>query len=55
MKRARLISFLRKWWLYPRSSRKFISSLRLLKKSSAEQMRRGRKARLSVSRMAASF
>ena len=36
---TRLISFLIKWRLYPRSSRKFISSLqRLLKKSSVEQM-----------------
>ena len=36
---TRLISFLRKWRLYPHSSRKFISSLqRLLKKSSVEQM-----------------
>ena len=48
MIRARLISFLTKWRLYPRSSRKFISSVqRLLKKSSVqEQMRRRRKARL---------
>ena len=47
MKRAWLISFLKKWRLYPRSSRKFISlSQSLLKKSSVEQMRRRRKARL---------
>ena len=50
MIRARLISFLTKWRLYPRSSRKFISSVqRLLKKSSVqEQMGRRRKARLKV-------
>ena len=44
MIRARLISFLTKWRLYPRSSRKFISSVqRLLKKSSVqEKMRRRR-------------
>ena len=50
MIRVRLISFLTKWRLYPRSSRKFISSVqRLLKKSSVqEQMRRRRKARLKV-------